>query len=200
MAITSAYCIGPLDAAAMPAYSFAFIGIFYNATQLHAGATVMTCVITILTLCSVISNVATASRQMFAFARNGGLTFARIWCYVRPGWDIPLNAVVLSFTVTCLLSLTNLGSSVTFNAILSIGVVALLASYVTSIGCILRKSYRNITPRTRVIIGAGIMAYAAAGLFLSDKAEQSFGFTPTEEDKKKLRDAVPTVHMVEREQ
>ncbi|KAK4628864.1 hypothetical protein CLAFUW4_08025 [Fulvia fulva] len=61
------------------------------------------------------------------------------------------------------------------------------------------QSYRTIPPRTRIFIGAGIMAYAAAGLFLSDKAEQSFGFTPTEEDKKKLRHAVPKVHMVERE-
>ena len=43
------------------------------------------------------------------------------------------------------------------------------------------------------------MAYAAAGLFLSDKAEQSFGFTPTEYDKQKLRDAIPKVHMVEKE-
>ena len=143
MAITFAYCIGPIEAATMPAYNFAFIGTFYNATRSHAGATVMTCIITTLTLCSAISNVATASRQMFAFARDGGLPFARVWCYVRPGWDIPLNAVMLSFTITCLLSLINLGSSVTFNAILSIGVVALLTSYMTSIGCILLKRIRG---------------------------------------------------------
>ena len=43
------------------------------------------------------------------------------------------------------------------------------------------------------------MAYAAFGLFLSDKAEQTFGFVPTEEDKKNLREAVPKIHVVERE-
>ncbi|CAK4030818.1 Choline transport [Lecanosticta acicola] len=143
MSITFAYCIGPLDAAAMPQYNFAFIGTFYNATRSHAGATVMTCVIMALTFCSAISNVAAASRQMFAFARDGGLPFARVLCYVHPGWDIPFNAVMVSFTITALLSLINLGSMVAFNAILSIGVVALLTSYMTSIGCILLKRIRG---------------------------------------------------------
>lgn len=143
MTVTFAYCIGPLDAAAMPPYNFAFIGTFYNATQSHAGATVMTCVVMCLTFASAISNVAAASRQMFAFARDGGLPFARFLCYVRPGWDIPFNAVMVSFTITALLSLINLGSVVAFNAILSIGVVALLTSYMTSIGCILLKRIRG---------------------------------------------------------
>lgn len=43
------------------------------------------------------------------------------------------------------------------------------------------------------------MAYAAFGLLLSDKAEEALGFTPTEQDKKDLRDSVPKIHVVERE-
>ncbi|KAM3420290.1 hypothetical protein BST61_g3575 [Cercospora zeina] len=143
MVITFAYCIGPIEAALQPQYNFAFIGTFYNATQSHAGATAMTCIITTLTLCSAISNVATASRQMFAFARDHGLPFASILSYVQPGLDIPLNAVLVCFVCTVLLSLISLGSSVTFNAILSIGVVALLTSYLTSMGCILLKRIRG---------------------------------------------------------
>lgn len=44
------------------------------------------------------------------------------------------------------------------------------------------------------------MAYAGFGMLVSDKAEQAFGFTPTEEDKKNLREAVPKVHWVDNEQ
>jgi amino acid transporter len=80
---------------------------------------------------------------MFAFARDHGLPFAKVLSYVRPDWEIPLNAVVVCFVCTALLSLINLGSVVAFNAILSIGVVALLTSYVTSIGCILIKRIRG---------------------------------------------------------
>jgi len=48
-------------------------------------------------------------------------------------------------------------------------------------------------------IGAGVMAYAAFGLLLSDKAEEAFGFTPTEKYKQDLREAVPKLHTVERD-
>jgi amino acid transporter len=128
MTVTFAYCIGPLDAAIQPPYFFAFIGTFYNATGSRGAATAMTCIITLLTLCSAISNVATASRQMFAFARDKGLPAAGFLSYVRPGWDIPLNSILVSLCITALLSLINLGSTVAFNAIISIGVVSLLSS------------------------------------------------------------------------
>ena len=83
MSVTFAYCLGPLDVAVQPPYFFAFVGTFYNATQSHAGATVMSCIITIMTLCSAITNVATGSRQMFAFARDNGLPFSGFLSYVR---------------------------------------------------------------------------------------------------------------------
>lgn len=149
MVITFAYCIGPVQAALKPEYNFAFIGTFFNATGSHAGTTVMTCVITLLTFCSAISNLATASRQLFALARNNGLPFANVWRHIRPGWDIPLNAIAFSFLITSLLSLINLGSMVAFNAILSIGVVALLTSYLTSMACVLWKRIKgeDLLPR-----------------------------------------------------
>jgi hypothetical protein len=43
------------------------------------------------------------------------------------------------------------------------------------------------------------MAYAIFGLTLSDKAEEAFGFKPTEKDKKELREVVPKIHVVEKE-
>ncbi|KAF2824413.1 hypothetical protein CC86DRAFT_408491 [Ophiobolus disseminans] len=58
--------------------------------------------------------------------------------------------------------------------------------------------YKGITPKTRVFIGVGIMAYAGLGLFLSDKAEEKFGLTPTEKDHEELRNALPKITTVER--
>lgn len=82
MAITFAYCLGPLDEAIKPPYFFAFIGTFYTATGSHAGATVMSCIIALMTTCSAITNVATGSRQMYAFARDNGLPFSGFLSYV----------------------------------------------------------------------------------------------------------------------
>ena len=77
-ALTFTYCLGPLEDAIAPTYNFAFIGTFYKATGSAKAATAMSCVISIMTLCSAISNVATASRQMFAFARDRGLPFNQV--------------------------------------------------------------------------------------------------------------------------
>ena len=49
-----------------------------------------------------------------------------------------------------------------------------------------------------MLIGAGIMTYAVAGLYLSDKAEEKLGLVPTERDKEELRDALPKIVAVER--
>jgi hypothetical protein len=49
-----------------------------------------------------------------------------------------------------------------------------------------------------MIIGVGIMAYAGAGLYISDKAEERFGLTPTEKDHEELRDALPKISTVEK--
>jgi choline transport protein len=62
---------------------------------------------------------------------------------VRPGWDIPLNSVLVSFCITILLSLINIGSNTAFNAIASLGTAALLSSYIISITCVRIKRWRK---------------------------------------------------------
>lgn len=89
MVITFAFCIGDLDAAISPSYSYAYIGTFYTATGNKAGSTVMACLIILMCLCSTISNVATASRQMFAFARDRGMPCSTFLCrYVSPDFHL----------------------------------------------------------------------------------------------------------------
>nr|POF04539.1 putative amino-acid permease pb24d3.02c [Quercus suber] len=168
MVITFAFCLGDLTAAINPQYGFAYIGVFFNATQSVAATSVMTALITLMCLCSTISNVATASRQLWSFARDRGMPFSDFLCHVRPGIDIPLNAVLVSFVVTCLLSLINLGSVTAFNAIVSLTVGAILSSYIISIGCVaLRKWRRQPLPRARWSLGrAGLPINIAAVMFL----------------------------------
>lgn len=169
MVITFAFCISDLTAALTPTYTFAYIDTFYTATGSKAAASVMAALITLMCLCSTISNVATASRQMFAFARDRGLPFSSFLCRVKPGWDIPLNAVLVSFIITCLLSLINLGSAVAFNAIVSLTVGAILSSYIISISCVAIRKIRNDhpLPPARWSLGkSGLPINIAAVLFL----------------------------------
>ncbi|KAF2201059.1 hypothetical protein GQ43DRAFT_472109 [Delitschia confertaspora ATCC 74209] len=61
------------------------------------------------------------------------------------------------------------------------------------------QKYRGISPKTRILIGCGIMAYAGVALVLSDKAEEKFGLVPTEKDKEELQRVIPRITTIERE-
>jgi amino acid transporter len=90
-----------------------------------------------------VNMVATCSRQLYAFARDNGVPFSAFLSYVRPGWDIPLNSVIVSFCITVGLSLINIGSTVAFNSVASLGTCAILSSYVISIPCMFIKRWRK---------------------------------------------------------
>jgi choline transport protein len=83
MVVTFCFCAGDITEILSTPTGFPFIQVFYNATQSYAGATIMTSIIITMALCSTISNVATASRQMFAFARDQGLPFSTFLSHVR---------------------------------------------------------------------------------------------------------------------
>ena len=73
---------------------------------------------------------------------------------VQLGWDIPLHSVMVSFGITILLSLINIGSTTAFNALASPGTAALLSSYIISITCIRIKRWRKQQfPPTRWSLG-----------------------------------------------
>lgn len=55
---------------------YPFIQHFYNVTGSYAGADVLTAIIVITLVSAVISEIATASRQIWAFARDDGLPFS----------------------------------------------------------------------------------------------------------------------------
>ena len=67
---------------------------------------------------------------------------------------IPLRAILVSLCVTCIVSLINIGSSSALNAIVSLGVVALLSSYYITIACLIwRRIYGDVLPPRRWSLG-----------------------------------------------
>ncbi|KAI2624372.1 hypothetical protein GGR54DRAFT_573582 [Hypoxylon sp. NC1633] len=62
----------------------------------------------------------------------------------------------------------------------------------------LLQSFRNLSFRTRIGVGLGLLAWGAIGLHLSDRAEERYGFRPSEEDKAALARAMPSITTVAR--
>ncbi|MCJ1302732.1 hypothetical protein MMC08_005536 [Hypocenomyce scalaris] len=143
MVLTLCFTLGNVTTILASATGYPFIQIIYNATSSYAGTDLMVTVVILTLVASCISEIATASRQLWSFARDKGVPFSSTIAHVTPGWNIPLNAVIVSLLVTIALSMINIGSTVALNAILSLTTVSLLTSYMISIGCVLQKRIRG---------------------------------------------------------
>ncbi|PVH83313.1 hypothetical protein DL98DRAFT_486674 [Cadophora sp. DSE1049] len=61
------------------------------------------------------------------------------------------------------------------------------------------QSFLNLTPRTRLLVGSGFLAWGTLGLYITDRAESKLGFEATDQDRETLGRALPRVQVVERE-
>ncbi|KAK5651159.1 hypothetical protein OQA88_13206 [Cercophora sp. LCS_1] len=168
MVVTFCMVLGDLDSVLQTPTTQPFIQVFYNAVGSRGGATVMTCIMIVMAACGVVNNIATSSRQLWAFARDQGMPFSGWFAKVHPRWGLPLNALGVSYVFAVLLSLINIGSTVAFNILTSLGVGALLSSYVISISCIALKRIRNepLLPRSFNLGRAGLPINVFSVLFL----------------------------------
>lgn len=146
-----AFCIGDIGEALSHTTGYPFIYVLENATKSVGGTTGFVSVVLILLVMITISALASSSRQMFAFARDDGLPFSK-WlgivsdssdCHfhsllisrsifkVNPHFHVPANAIVATAVFVCIISLINIGSTVAFNAVLSLASNAVCVPRVT---------------------------------------------------------------------
>ena len=120
----------------------------------------------ILIMLGNISYQASTARQTFAFARDQGLPFSHWIGRINTRAGIPVNAILLSAVITFLLSLINIGNADAFNAIISLSAVALMGTYVISIGCLLhrRVTAPHLLPAARWNLGSAGVAVNSAAL------------------------------------
>lgn len=87
MAITLIFTMGDTTSLLDTNTGQPFIQLFYNATRSQGAATVMTVIVVVMLSACCISEVATASRQLWSFARDGGLPFSQWLAVVRDSVD-----------------------------------------------------------------------------------------------------------------
>lgn len=108
-------------------------------------------------------------KYYYTTATSTSFSDSRINAQVTPGWNIPLNSVLVSLVVTALLSLINIGSNLALNAVISLTITSLMSAYILSIGCVLLKRLRGekLPPRRWSLgrFGMGINIASLAFLF-----------------------------------
>ncbi|OAL02030.1 hypothetical protein IQ06DRAFT_325450 [Phaeosphaeriaceae sp. SRC1lsM3a] len=129
MLIAVLYCIGDIDAALATPTGYPFIEILTQATQSTRGGTALSSFLVLMFCCASLTTLATSSRQLWAFARDDAVPNAKVVKHVNSRMKVPLNSIAITSTITCLLSLINIGSATVFNAIVSLTVAGLFGSY-----------------------------------------------------------------------
>ena len=78
---------------------------------------------------SCIGTIATGSRLIWSFAKQGGLPFGQWFGYVSKSQQIPTNAVYFTAVMSCLLSLLIFGPSTVLNGVFGAGSICFFFSY-----------------------------------------------------------------------
>lgn len=121
--------------------------ILYNATNSKAGAI---CLLMFPLGCLLFTTTAlatTSSRMTFAFARDRGLPFSRFFAKIHPKLQVPFNALALTMFWVLIFGCIFLGSTSTFNAIVSASVVALGLSYGIPVFIHVLRGRNRLPPR-----------------------------------------------------
>lgn len=138
------FCMGNLDAA-LNSGPFPIIHIFSTITRGNkAAATAMTCTIIISASFATFGLLTTASRILWAFARDGGTPFSSKIGALSHKRQIPTTAIYCSAFVVILLGALNIASTTAFAAILTLTIVGLNLSYLMPVALLMYR--RLLTP------------------------------------------------------
>ncbi|KAF4314330.1 putative amino acid transporter protein [Botryosphaeria dothidea] len=140
MLITMLFGIGSLEATLEA--DAPYLNLFNN-TGSTGVSLFMTILLLFLIFAGNITTLATVSRELWAFSRDKGFPCSSWISHMNRKYDIPFNAVYLSSVGAGILCLVNLGSTLAFNIIVSLSLLALLSTYMLSIGCVLLRRIRG---------------------------------------------------------
>lgn len=82
MLLAMLFCIGDIEQALKSATHYPFIDIFLQATGSIPGTAVMASIITTMGITTSVGMLASASRQLWSFARDRGIPGWRVWSQV----------------------------------------------------------------------------------------------------------------------
>ncbi|XP_022945131.1 amino-acid permease BAT1 homolog [Cucurbita moschata] len=128
---------------------YAIAEIFYQAFKSRYGNGVggIMClgVVAVAIFFCGMSSVTSNSRMVYAFSRDGAMPLSSTWHKVN-GNEVPINAVWLSALISFCMALTSLGSTVAFNAMVSIATIGLYIAYALPIFFRVTLARRSFVP------------------------------------------------------
>jgi choline transport protein len=153
-AIVLLFSLGDLESLLQSKTGFPFMQLFLNVTASAAGASVLALCITMVATAANAACVTSTSRTAWAFARDNGFPASEFFAEVSPTLKVPVRMILMVGFLQMLLGLIYLGSSTAFNAVLSMAILGMYASYISPIVVMLIYGRRRSAARVRGV-GSG---------------------------------------------
>ena len=141
--IAFSFTLGDLERDLTSPTGYDFIQVFFDATHSRVGSSVMTAILIALVTCASFGFLASASRQTWAFARDKGLPFSGFLSHVDKRTALPLRSIAFCAIISAIIGLINIGSTVAFNAIVSLTIAGLFISYLTAVVLLIIKRVKR---------------------------------------------------------
>ncbi|KAK6221794.1 amino acid permease [Colletotrichum tabaci] len=139
------FSTGSLESLLTTPTGFPFMQIYLDATRSRAGATVLSLLLIVVAIAATVGGITSASRTLWAFARDKAVPFDASFSYVNKRQQVPLTAIVFVTASQMLLGFLYLGNSTAFNAVLSMAIIGIYISYSIPIAYMLLSGRKKLT-------------------------------------------------------
>ena len=120
--------------------------LILQATGSRAAATILTLMLAICFINGTNGCITSASRLMYAMARDKGIVFPQYFAHISPTLDVPVRTLVLCFVFNVLFGLLYLGPSVAFSAYAASCTIFLNVSYVVPVIALIVRGRKVLAP------------------------------------------------------
>lgn len=147
------------------------VELFLQSTKNRAGTTILALMLSICFINGTSASITSASRLLFAMARDRGILFHDFFSHIQEGLDVPVRTIMLCYVFNLLFGLLYLGPTVAFSAYVASCTIFLNISYASPVIALLVRG-RGIlveyqTSKTPAKIGrAGAFVNTIAAAFV----------------------------------
>ncbi|KAI3556948.1 amino acid permease [Colletotrichum abscissum] len=123
------FSTGSLESLLTTPTGFPFMQIYLDVTRSRAGATVLSLLVILIAIAATVGGITSASRTLWAFARDRAVPFDSHFSYVNKKLQVPVTSIVFVTVAQILLGFLYLANTTAFNAVLSMAIIGIYLSY-----------------------------------------------------------------------
>ncbi|RTE80646.1 hypothetical protein BHE90_004890 [Fusarium euwallaceae] len=123
------FCLPDIAAISTSATGMPIVEMILLATKNRAATTILTLMLAVCFINGTNASTTSASRLLFAMARDKGIIFPDYFAHIQPGLNVPIRAIMICYLFNVAFGLLYLGPTVAFGAYISSCTILLNVSY-----------------------------------------------------------------------